>query len=112
MCDNDALIVKCNMQIAPQTLVPICSEIQGFESDSEANGDVVKVKLEVFMGFANCLCYLKCFHMTAYDDDDDNVYDFQLIYVIANATICLNYTHDDDDNLNVDANHTDVDDVQ
>ena len=76
MCDNDALIVKGNMQIAPQTLVPICSEIQGFESDSEANGDVVKVKLEVFMGFANCLCYLKCFHMTAYDDDDDNVYDF------------------------------------
>ena len=76
MCDNDALM-KGNMQIAPQTLVLFCSEIQAFESDSEANGDVVKVKLEVFMGFANCPCYLKCFHMDAYDDDnDDDVYDF------------------------------------
>ena len=31
----------------------------------------VKVKMEVFMGFATCLYYLKCFH---FHDDDNDVY--------------------------------------
>ena len=70
MRDNDAMKVlpkKKTKSDEIKDLISVRVWLRGKKRDI-----TVKVKLEVFMGFATCPCYLKCFHMTAHDDNDDD----------------------------------------